>query len=57
MNLLDNSEVSTDLPFLDIPISAAKWEVEHLTEKVKSFDVIHLGRIPLAKTWKKEHEK
>lgn len=35
MNLLDNSEVSTGLPFVDILISAAKWEVEHLKGKVK----------------------
>lgn len=43
MNLLDNTEVSIDLPFLDILISAAKWEVDHLTEKVKSCDVTNLS--------------
>lgn len=43
MNLLDNDEVSIDLPFLAILMPAAKWEVEHLTEKVKSCDVFNLG--------------
>lgn len=32
MSLLDNAEVTMDPPFLDVLISAAKWEVEHLTE-------------------------
>jgi len=40
MNFLDNAEVSIDLPFLDTLISAAKWQVEHVTEKVTSCDVI-----------------
>lgn len=57
MNLLDNTEVSIDLPFLDILISAAKWEVDHLTEKVKSCDVTNLSWISLAKMVKKGCER
>lgn len=30
MSFLDNAEVSLDSSFLDILISPAKWEVEHL---------------------------
>lgn len=43
MNLLVDAEVRIDLPFLNILLSAVKWEVRHLIGKVKSCDIIHLG--------------